>query len=84
MTMSKLGSILLIICLMVGCYLVLTLVMPVITDLASSANATIAEITDPTDYPGAQEGVLAAPLIMYFVPAVVGVVAIILILRSEK
>jgi len=64
-------------------YLLITIVMPVLTDFASTANATITASSNWSDYPGAQGTLLAAPWWLYFAPAIVGGAAIVFVLRSK-
>lgn len=53
---------------------------PVITDAANYA----ANMTDPTAYPEAHWVAAAAPFWLYFVPAVAGIVAIVVRLKMPE
>ena len=64
-------------------YLFLTIVMPILADFASSANTTISTSSNISDYPGTQEALLGAPLLLYFVPAVFAVILVVIVLRSR-
>lgn len=72
-----------IIAAVIVCYIFLTAVMPVIVDLSSSANETITASSNWTDYPGAQGALVGAPFWLYFIPAIGGIVAIVIVLRAK-
>ena len=70
-----------LVCIGVGIlYLFMMVIMPVMTDLASTANTTMGVSSNVSNYPGAQEGVLAAPYFLWFVPGGLGMVSVIFIL----
>ncbi len=82
--MNKIGAVIIIIVLVTLAELFLLVVMPIVVDLASTANTTIAASgANVTAMPGAQSGLLAAPWILYFVIPVIGIVIIILMLRKR-
>ena len=64
-------------------YLILTAVMPVLTDAASTANTTISGSSNFTDYPGTQGALLASPFWLYFVPAIIGIAVIVVVLKRK-
>ena len=81
--MNKLGMVLFI-CIMVAiCYLVMLVVMPVITDIASTTNATLEASHNMSLYPGTTPMVLSTPWILWFAPAFIGMVAVIIVLREQ-
>ena len=80
---SKLGSVAWIVGLVIIAYLFLLVAMPVITDAVSTANTTMAATSNMSNYPGTQEGVLATPWILFFVPGVIGIIAVVLVLRRH-
>jgi len=53
-----------------------------INDLASTANTTMAATSNLSNYPGAAEGVLVAPWFLWFCPAVIGMIVIVVILKK--
>lgn len=63
-------------------YMLLSITAPLVADMASSANVTISASSNMTNYPGLQGALLGSPLWLYFVPAVFGVVLIVLVLRA--
>ena len=65
-------------------YLFLTATMPVISDFASTANTTISSTSNMSDYPGTQGALLAAPFWLYFVPAIIGIAAIVFALKRRE
>jgi len=81
--MNKMGHVAVVVGLIVVVYLLLLVVMPVITGLASTANTTMAASSNLSNYPGAAEGVLVAPWILWFVPAVIGMIFIVVILKRS-
>ena len=80
--MNKIGAVAIVCALVAGAYLFLLVAMPILTEFASTANATMTASSNLSNYPGAAEGVLAAPWIMFFVPAVIGIAAIVIILKK--
>ena len=67
-----------IVCFAVAaCYILLTIGMPIITELASNAATEI-----PDTYTSTQDGLNYAPLIMYFIPGVVGIGFVVVILKK--
>lgn len=83
--MNKLGAVLIIIAVIGACYLLLLPIMPVLVDFANTANSTIIDTgRDMAQYPGAVEFLVASPWILFFVPAVIGIVVVVLILRTRK
>ena len=79
--MGKLGTVAMIAGFVIVAYLLLMVFMGVITDAASTANTTMSATSNMSNYPGTQEGVLAAPWVLFFVPGVGGIVAIIIVLK---
>lgn len=79
--MNKIGSVILIVVVVVLVYLGMIVFMPVVSDLAATANATAAASTNMTNYPGANEFVMSTPWILWFVPATFGAGAIITVLK---
>ena len=79
--MNKIGQVFIVIGLVAACYLILLVVMPVLNQFASSANATIQSSVNVTLFPGAVEVLLAAPWVLWFVPASIGMIAVVLIMR---
>ena len=66
--------------------LFITAIMPVFVDFTSTANTTIFtgfNSSNVSDYPGLQPALLAAPLWIYFIPVIVGVVAVVMVLREK-
>ena len=80
--MNKLGKIVVVTIAVFILYLLMLVVMPFFSDMASTANTTMAASSNLTNYPGGAEGVLAAPLILWFVPGAIGMVVVVIILRQ--
>ena len=79
--MNKLGTVAIIVALVIVCYLFLLVVMPVIVDTTITANTTMSATSNMSNYPGTSEAVIATPWILLFVPGVVGMVAVIVVLK---
>jgi len=80
--MNKFGALLIIIGGVVFAYIILTAIQGAIVGIVSSANASIT--ANVSNMPGAQEGLLAMPWVVYFIPAIAGIVAVVWILRSKQ
>ena len=80
--MNKLGSVLIIIGVVIGCYLILLVTQTVVVGLVETANATMTASSNLTNYPGTQGFLLSTPWILWFVPGVIGMIAIVIILRQ--
>ncbi len=81
--MKKFGMVFAIVCVVAVSYLILTVIMPFLTETASTANTTAFATSNVSDYPGASEGLIVAPWLLYFAPAVIGIVAIIITLKAK-
>lgn len=79
--MNKIGQVIIVIALVSACYLIILVTMGVVVGLAETANATMTASSNLTNYPGAAEAVLAAPWVLWFVPGVIGMVAIVVIMK---
>ena len=80
---KKIVQVFLVVGATVVAYLVLTVIMPVLTDMASTANTTMAASSNMSNYPGMAAATIGAPLWLYFAPAIVALVIIVLILRQK-
>ena len=79
--MNKLGAVAIVIGLTVALYLIVLVVMPVITDIISTANATVTAQSNWADYPGTQGALIAVPWIMWFIPGTISLIVIVIILK---
>lgn len=79
--MGKIGAVSVVVVAVCILYLLMLVIMPVMADFASTANTTMAASSNLTNYPGAAEGVLVAPWFLWFAPGVVGMVAVVIILK---
>jgi len=64
-------------------YLVITVIMPAVNSIVSTANATLVATSNMSNYPGLQPGIETSPLWLYFIPALVGVVIQVIILKRS-
>lgn len=81
--MDKLKFISIVIFGVVMAYLFLTILMPLFIEVSGDAATEIAGSPNASTYVGAQEGANYFPLLIYFVPAVIGITAIIWKLRRQ-
>lgn len=85
MTADKLKFILWTVGGVIFSYLILTACMPVINDFADiGITEVIAEVDNISDYVGAVEGLQYMPLLLYFIPGVIGLAAIVWKLKFSK
>lgn len=82
--MGKVRMTLLLIGALLVVYLIMLVTIPVITDIASSVNTTMAASTNMTNFPGAQGALLGAPWWLWWAPFGIGCVVEVQILRSGK
>jgi len=79
--MGKIGLVAVIAIVVTVTYLLLLLVMPVLTGVVSTTNATLHAGSNMTLYPGTAEVVVATPWVLWFVPGVIGLAVIVIILK---
>jgi len=79
---NKLLSIGIVITIVVILNLIMLIVVPFLSDIAVSVNATMAASSNMSNYPGASEVLLAAPWWLYVAVNALGVVVIVGILRA--
>jgi hypothetical protein len=80
--MSKIAKVVVVIGLIIIVYLLMLVIMPVVVDIVETANTTINATSNLTQYPGASEGLVSVPWILWFVPGGIGLAAIIYILKQ--
>ena len=81
--MSKFGKAIVVMVIVGIVYLLMLVTVPVISGLISTANTTAAASVNITNLPGSTSFLLSIPWILWFVPAVIGLVAVIIILRAR-
>lgn len=81
--MSKAKQVILVIAGVVMLYIIVSVFIVFLSDTSVSVNAELAATTNLSNYSGLSEFLLASPWIMYVAPAVVGIIAIIGILKGE-
>lgn len=81
--MNKIGYVMIVVGIVVALYLILLTVMPTIVNLSITANTTIAGSgVDIAAMPGSTDMLILAPWLLWFVPGVIGMIAIVVILKS--
>ena len=63
--------------------LLLLIIVPFLADITVSTNATLNASTNMSLYPGTSGFLLATPWLLYFIPNVAGIIAIIIVLRRR-
>ena len=83
--MHKVGAVAVVCGIVFAVYLIMLITMPTIVDVTLIANSTInASVANVTGkMPGATEGLIMAPWILWFVPAVIGMIAVVVILKKS-
>lgn len=81
--MSKPRMILLVVMGISLVYVMLSVFIKFLADTTVSVNAELAAAHNMTQYPGASGFLLASPWILYFAPAAIGIVLIVLILKRK-
>lgn len=82
--MNKYGAVVIVVAVTIILYLFMLIAIPLLSDMASTANTTMATSSNLSNYPGAAEGMLAAPLWMMFVPGGICVAVVVGILRTRS
>ena len=81
--MNKVVNVAWIVGIVIIVYLFLLVAMPVISSAVSSGNLTMAATSNMSNYPGTTETMLIMPWILWFVPGVGGIIAVVLVLRQR-
>jgi len=79
---KKILAVAIVCTLVAGCYLFMMVVMPFLGDVISTSNATITADSNWANYPGSQGAFISIPWILWFVPVTIGMVIIVIILKS--
>jgi len=79
---NKIGQVILVVIGVTILYLLMLVVMPIMTEMASTANATITSDSNPANYPGGTSFLLAIPWICWFIPGTIGMAVIVFILKK--
>jgi len=64
--------------------LLLLITIPFLSDITVSTNLTLNATSNMSQYPGTSGFLLATPWILYFIPNVAGIIAIIIVLRRQS
>jgi len=80
--MHKIGQVIVVVVVMIAVYLIMLVVMPVIVDVVATANSTMNASSNMSMYPGTSPAVVATPWILWFVPGVIGMIAVVVILKN--
>ena len=81
--MSKAKSIALLVAGITICYIVLAIFIKFVADTALTTNATLHAGSNMTQYPGTSGFLLSTPWLLYFVPAIIGIVWLVIILKKR-
>lgn len=80
--MNKMITIALIVVAVFGLYLILTVTVPILAGITVTVNETMAASSNMSNYPGASEGLLISPWLLYFAPVVIAGAVIIIVLKK--
>ena len=81
--MRQFGHVILVIVFVCVVYVILLVVMPTVTSLVSTANYTIEASVNTSLQPGSTSILLMAPWILWWIPACLGILVIVLILKHK-
>lgn len=79
--MNKIGQVIIVTLIVGAAMLLLLTFMPVVTEMANTANTTMAVTANMSRMPGTQETMVAAPWVLFWALPVIGMVAIVIILK---
>jgi H+/Cl- antiporter ClcA len=82
--MGKLKTVAIIILSVLGCYGVLAVFISFVSDQTISTNQALVAAHNMAQYPGTSRFLLSVPWILWFVPAVIGIVLIVVVLRRQE
>ena len=79
--MNKFGAVAKVCVAVFLVYLIMLVVIPWLADITLTVNSTLNATSNMSNYPGTSEFLLSIPWILFFVPGVIGMAAIVIILR---
>jgi len=79
--MNKFGAVAAICVVVFLAYLIMLIVIPWLSDITLTVNTTLNATSNMSNYPGTSPFLLSIPWILWFVPGVIGIAAIVVILR---
>ena len=82
--MNKIGAVITVVVIVSCAYLLLLVVMPIISNLALSANTTMNATSNMSLYPGTSGFLMSTPWILWFLPATIGMAVIVIILKMPS
>jgi len=80
--MNKFGHIAIVVGLVVMVYLILLITVPFLSSVAVDVSTNMSIDHNVTLYPGSVDILLLSPWLLFFVPAVIGLIAIVIILKK--
>ena len=81
--MNKIKILIGIVGLVIFVNLFLLITVPFLADITVSTNLSLNATSNMSQYPGTSGFLLATPWILYFIPNVIGIIAVIVVLRSR-
>ena len=81
--MNKVGGVIVVVCLVAAAYLIMLVTMPVLIDVATTANTTMTAGSNMANYPGTSGALMSAPWVLWFVPGTIGLASVIVILKRR-
>lgn len=71
-------------CAIIVAYIFLAAVMPAMNEIISTANASLVASANMSNFPGTQEAVETAPVWLWAIPGIVGVVSTAILLKRKS
>lgn len=79
--MGKISAVIVVVVMVIAVYLLMLVVMPVVVDMSLTANSTMNATSNMSLYPGTSGAMVSAPWVLWFVPGVIGMIAVVVILK---
>ena len=80
--MGKIGQVMVVVAMVAVCYIIMLVVMPVVVGLANAANVTMQASANMSTMPGSVDFMVSIPWILWFCPASIGIIIVVMILRQ--
>lgn len=81
--MNKYVSVALIVAAVVVAYMLITVLQPITVSMVESANTTISASSNLSNYPGTQAALIGWPWWLWFVPAFLGTILVVVELKRQ-
>ena len=79
--MNKIGQVIVVTLIVGAAMLFLLVTMPVVTEMANTANTTMSATSNMSHFPGTAEFMVSVPWLLFFVPPTIGMIVVVIILK---